>query len=201
MTRSAARAKNLQSVIQFMISHGCVNHAQFNKVASKILSPSDDGATEEEISKLFHDTNKLLIPYNMMIRSATDNLTQPKENYYVLISTVDNDITHAATRYHPKQVEFFKHLLQSIVNEPASIIPYTGVRSCAEKAQLPSSTTKYRSIKHECETLFREWTTKKWFKIIEENKKEFVALGVRSMAELDVFIDRQTSLELKPDIG
>lgn len=197
MTRQFSN-KKLQSIIQFMVMNPCVSEEQFQMAANKILTSSSEDV-DGDPTKLYQDANKRLNPFNMMIRTTINDLT--REKYYVLISTVDNDVTHAATRYNPKQIEFFKHLLQSVVHATRGIIPHSSMRISADKAMLPSS-TKFTSAKRESESLFREWTAKKWFDVIEEDENDFITLGVRTMAELDVFIkeklvERASDLDCK----
>lgn len=126
----------------------------------------------------------------MMIRTRADDNTN--ETYHILISTVDNEITRAATRYRRKQVEFFKYILQAIVQEPLGAITWPQVMKCAAKAMLPSAPKEYSTAKQECTALIQEWTAKKWFLQLKDT---CVTLGVRSMAELDVFIKEKLIAE------
>lgn len=152
------------------------------KVIANLNGESD--VDDDRVSQMINHANKNLKRFNLMIRGSMDEVTTKR--YYVLISTVDNDITHAAVQYTPKQYEFFKHILQSIVHEPRGIISEFTIKTLAERSSIPD----YRN-------LFRNWCSKNWFVRVEENGEDFITLGVRSTAELDVFI--KNKLIEKPD--
>lgn len=151
-----------QKFVQYMIVHGCVKEEKLSEIYG-------------DFSQLMQKANKELKRFSMMIRGSMDEITT--DRYYVLISTVDNHITHAATQYNPKQYEFFKLILQAIVNNPRGIITDRDLKPLAEKATL----TEHKS-------LFEEWCSRNWFTIVSEDRYDFITLGVRSIAELDVFI-------------
>ena len=179
----ALTRKHLTIVIQFMLANGCVKAVDF-QIFLESLAIRDEQLDEQFIFKIVYETNKMLNNYNMMLRSSMDEVTT--EKYFVLISKVDNEITRAASHHTPKQFEFFKLILQAIVHEPRGIITDSALKELAEKATLPTS--KSRGTLPEYKTTFNEWCQKNWFLIVTEDDIDFITLGVRSMAELDVFI-------------
>lgn len=186
---------HIQYVLQYMIAHGCVKEdvlrAKLKEIAN---SNGESNVDDERVSQMIQYANKKLKRFNMMIRGSMDEVTV--ERYYVLISTVDNEITHAATQYSAKQYEFFKFIFQAIVHDPRGIITDPTLKSLAEKATIPTI-GKSRASLAEHKILFNEWCSRNWFLMVTEGEHVFITLGVRSMAELDVFI--KNKLIEKPD--
>lgn len=129
---------------------------------------------EEKVFSVVQKTNNKLSPFNMMIRAGIDEITN--EKYYVLISTVDNMLTRAASLYNSKEKELFRRSLQAMVNDPRSTIDFSDFTGIAIKAGVPVADRR---------RLFDEWRRKHWFTTVTEDT---VTLGVRSMTELDVYI-------------
>lgn len=176
---------HIQNVVQYMMAEGCVEEDTLREKLKEIANLNGESDVDDDrVSQMINQANKNLKRFNMMIRGSMDEVTTKR--YYVLISTVDNDITHSAVQYTPKQYEFFKHILQSIVYEPRGIISESTIKNLAER----NSVADYRN-------LFRTWCLKNWFVRVEENGEDFITLGVRSTAELDVFI--KNKLIERPD--
>lgn len=183
----------LQKVVQFFIHNGLVKVDDFRGFLQKFIfpeEPSQRQLDDETMYQLVQNTNKKLQRFNMMVRASMDEITGTR--YYVLISTVDNEITQAASHYNPKQIEFFKLILQAIVSDPNGVIDDENLKSLAERASLVT-TSRTRSTLPEYRQLFNEWLVKEWLKTVPDG----ITLGVRSTAELDVFIKQK--LVAQPD--
>jgi len=179
-----------------MIAHGCVKASELRSLLEKLVDNDSIQLTDERVFQLIVEVNTKLSRFNMMIRGSMDEVTT--EKYYVLISTVDNEISRAAIHHSPKQFEFFKLTLQAIVHEPRGIITYKTLKELAEKATI-QTTSKTRSCQPEYKLLFNDWWKKSWFLIVSEDNEDYITLGVRSMAELDVFI-KQNLVERPEDL-
>lgn len=184
----ATRTKEVRYIVQYMMANGCVKESDLAERLAKF------GQNDINESQILHSANRALKPFNMMIRGILDEITTKR--YYVYICTVDNDITQAAVQYTPKQYEFFKLILQSIVHEPRGITDDSTLKTLAERVAI-STTGKTRGTIPEYKGLFNEWCQKNWFVIVSEGDCDYITLGVRSMAELDVFIKKK--LIEKPD--
>lgn len=184
-----------------MIYHGCVGSDELLVFLQNIFNANNVNIStqldDEKVYRVIDQVNKKLKKFNLMIRSTMDEYNIKK--YYILISKVDNEITRASSLYSPKQLEFFKLLLQSIVHEQNGIIPCSDLKSLAEKATMPT-TSKSRGQLPEYRSTFQEWCRKKWFFTVTEDNLDYITLGVRSVAELDVFI-KQKLIEGSDDLN
>lgn len=179
-----------RKVNQYLLNYGCVLRETLLKDTNGLLEKMNIPLLDQDgLSQLVNNLNKKLRPFNLMIRSCMDEISS--SHYYVLISIIDSKVTHGATLYNEKQLEFFKLILQAIVQQPLGIIAEEDLADFAEKALL-----KKRS---EHNGLFHEWTGKKWFVVITEGERHYVTLGVRAIAELDVFI-KQKLVERPEDL-
>lgn len=171
-----------------MIANGCVTEDKFRAMLNGLSDQLDD----EKIFQIVQEINKRLKRFNMMLRATIDEITA--EKYYVLISMVDNEITRSASHHTPKQFEYFKHLLQEIVHSERNLPNYKfgfineqELMNIAERATIPT-TSKTRSTEPEYLSLLNEWCDKNWIQIVPSNGEKLITLGVRSTAELDVYI-------------
>lgn len=158
----------LQKVVQFMMAKGCVRSDEFETLLGQLRPDSTSQLTEEKIFLAMQHINKKITRFNMMLRATVDEKTL--EKYYVLISTVDNDITRAASHHNPKEFEYFRLLFSSLREGEAE---ENEVVRMSEQARLTNS---------EARALITEWSKKHW--IVSENGT--LRLGPRSRAELDV---------------
>lgn len=173
-------------VVQFLIANGCVKEEELEAFLQKISSSnSTSQQNADKIYQLVLQINKKIGKYNLMIRRAVDDITTIR--YYVLISTVDSAITREASQYTPKQYEFFKFTLRAIVDEPRGIITESTLKEMAEKAGV-ALVGKSRTCLPEYKMMYNEWVDQKWLHVVIEGDSEYITLGVRSMAELDVHI-------------
>lgn len=182
-------------VVQFLMANGCVKEEELAAFLQKISS--SNSASQQNADKIYQfilQINKKIGKFNLMIRRTVDDITTIR--YYVLISTVDSAITREASQYTPKQYEFFKFTLKAIVDEPRGIITEMILKGMAEKAGV-ALIGKSRSCLPEYKMLYNEWVDQKWLHIVVEGNSEFITLGARSMAELDVFI--KTNMLESPD--
>lgn len=183
-----------------MISNGCVIYDDFVKLLVQIGFLEDaTNFREDKLYALVNHVNKKLKKFNMMIRPTPDELDKNCPKYFVLISTVDNDITRAAHSHTPKQYEFFKLLLNEIVANPRGIIKRFSIDEFAIQATLSTKVSRTNRNLAEHEMVFSDWCFRKWFVIVREEGEEFITLGVRSLAELDVFI-KQKLVERSEDL-
>lgn len=179
-----------RKVNQYLLNHGCVLRDTLLDSTNKLLENMNSPMLDHDgLSQLLNGLNRKLRPYNLMIRSCMDEISS--SHYYVLISTIDNQVTRASSLYNEKQLEFFKLILQAVVQEQNGIIPEENLRDLAEKALF-----KKRS---EYAGLFHEWTGKNWFVVVTDGGHDYVTLGVRAIAELDVFI-KQKLVERPEDL-
>lgn len=180
---------------QFMLSRGCVPVDELLVFLQNIYTGVE--FDDEKVFRIVQMVNSNLKEFNLMIRSTMDEITTKK--FYILISTVDNEITRASSLYSQKQLEFFKLILQAVVHEPRGIISHSDLKLLADRATLPT-TSKSRGQLPEFKTVFNEWCLKNWFTVVTENEGEYITLGVRSVAELDVFI-KQKLVEKAEDLN
>lgn len=188
----------IKKVNQFMIHHGCVGADELLVFLQNLIVPNGTESVtqldEEKVFRIVQQVNKKLKKFDLMIRSAMDEYTTRK--YYVLISTVDNEITRASSLYSPKQLEFFKLLLQAIVYESRGIISDSDMKVLATNSSL-ATIARSRGQLPEYRSLFNDWCNKNWFSLVSEDGQDYITLGVRAIAELDVFIKQK--LVEKPD--
>lgn len=168
----------VRKMIQYMMANSCVTDEDFKNQIVSLKYPNRSASqqpTDQEIFDAVQKLNSKLRPFNMMIRSRTDD--NEIRNYYVLISTVDNEITRAASHYKPKQFELFKLVLLALTQTSVKSITKKQYKELADKLNLgPSS-----------KALLDEWCDKKW--LFQKKQENLITIGVRSMAELDVLLE------------
>lgn len=177
------QAQNFQTVVQFMIANGCVKVSEFTAFLVKLLEQNDVSTqlTDEKVAQLVQQVNTKIKKFNLMIRGSLDEVTL--EQYYVLISTVANDVTRAASHHTPEQFELFKLTLEAVVNDQRGAISMDTFKQLAEKAY-----AQKRSNLPEYKLILVQWCEKHWLRSVYEDETDCITLGVRSLAELDVFI-------------
>lgn len=168
-----------------MLANGCVESKDFDEFLIQKMEFNPDRLSDEHIGKIIEKCNRFLTRYNMMIRTTMDDIL--KKKYHILISTVDNEITHAAHYHTPKQFEFFKLILTSIVANPRGIITLVDLENLGNICGLQTK-GKTKRVIPEHRAIYNEWCMRNWFINVTEANTEYITLGVRSMAELDVFI-------------
>lgn len=161
--------------MQYMLANGCVKEQDFEAFVQKHTSGEMSQMNSAKVYQLVLQINKRIGPFNQMIRRTVDSVT--RDSYYVLICTVDNAITHEAKQYSPLEYELFKVILKSIVDEPRGFITEQCIREKAEEVGVKN-----------WKELLNVWVDKRWFQIVVKGDVENITLGVRSMAELDVYI-------------
>lgn len=159
---------NMQKAVQFMMAKGCVKSDEFEALLDQLRPDNSSQLSEEKILHAVQHINGKITKYNMMLRATVDEKTL--EKYYVLISTVDNDITRTATHHNPKELEYFRLIYSNLRDGPAE--ESTIVR-LADRAKLTQT---------EGRALIKQWVAKHW--IASEDRS--LRLGPRSKAELDV---------------
>lgn len=181
MTMSVRNLNNPDEVInrkitQFMMHYCCVKEDELLVAVQNLIGGSED-LDLETLNSRINKINIKIKKYDLMIRRSMDEIDTNK--YYVLISTVDNAITRAASNYNQKQLELFRQILITIVDEPQGTVSSVEIKRFATQLGLKNK---------EADHVLQEWIQSKWFVEVEEDVTGCITLGVRSTAELDVFI-------------
>lgn len=158
----------MQKAVQFMMAKGCVKSDEFERLLEELRPESSSQITEEKILTAIQHINKKITRFNMMLRSTVDEKTLDK--YYVLISTVDNDITRAASHHNAKEFEYFRLLFSNLREGEA------------EEEDMVRMSEHARLTNSEARALISEWCQKHWI----ASEDGLLRLGPRSKAELDV---------------
>lgn len=176
MSQHQQNQQKLNNLVQFMLANGCVTACEMDQFLAKI---EVENGVEQWIPAI---NNNILNKFHMRIRQCMDEITT--EKHFVLISTVDNNITRAAHDYTPKQYDFFKSMMNLIVENPVGVISMESLKELASQ--------KSMTAKGEYKTIFNDLCKKKWLTIVNGDN---ITLGVRSLAELDVLL-KQTPTDL-----
>lgn len=158
----------MQKAVQFMMARGCVKSDEFESLLEQLRPDSTSQLTGEKILQAVQHINSRLKKFNMMLRETVDEKTL--EKFYVLISTVDNDISRAASHHNLKELEYFRLIYSSLRDGPAEVSSVFGL---ASQAKLSPS---------EGRALVNQWVSKHWIAL----EGSSLRLGPRSKAELDV---------------
>ena len=140
---------------------------------------NESQVSPEIISEVVTKVNRRIRRFNLQI-SRGPNETDGTV-YYALINTADNEITRMANMWSQKEILYFRKLLSAIVESDNSFISSTKALNIGREEDLKFSITS-------SENLINKWVEQKWFEEINEGS---IAVGVRTLLEMNVFIREQ----------
>jgi len=173
-----------QYLIQSFMWKPCVSEDIFRQMAIKCLKVDSNRSQEVTESQLSNEMiTQLVSKVNRSIRHLNLQISRgPNETdgtiYYAFINTADNEITRMANQWSQKEILYFRKLLTHIIESRNAFISSTKALNIGREDELKFSITG-------AEGLINKWVEQKWLEEINEGN---VAIGVRTLLEMNVYI-------------
>ncbi|ESO87581.1 hypothetical protein LOTGIDRAFT_127737 [Lottia gigantea] len=138
-------------------------------------------SVEEESRRNFTEfvitVNNSIKPFHMEIKKGFSE--EDGTNYYCLVSTSDTGITKLASEYTPTELEYYKKLIETIVETEEGYI------GSMEALNLVEHLTKTKKMtKTDAENLLQRLQESKWVTV----KNGEISLSTRTILELEMYI-------------
>ncbi|KAK3767115.1 hypothetical protein RRG08_017988 [Elysia crispata] len=161
--------------IQSMMSRGMMNISEVKEVISEC---GLDVETEfkDKVVKFVRLINQHIGPINLEIRKGLEE--ENGQPYYILANTAETSISRLSSTYSPNELELFKKLIESIVENEDGKIGSLAAMNLTDKLEKKIG-------KEEAENFFNRLEDDRW---IRKNTNGKISLSVRSIVELDQYI-------------
>ncbi|KAK2176673.1 hypothetical protein NP493_647g00000 [Ridgeia piscesae] len=147
----------------------------YQQACERFGEASDLGRLAEFVNRI----NIKISPLHLQIKKGINEVTAAQ--YYGLVNTAESDITRLSSTYTVNELEFYKKIIESIVDSD------DGVMSSTDALNLTSQLEK-KMLKKDAEDLISKFERDNW---LELNPKGEIALSTRAILELDQYIQNQ----------
>ncbi|RUS78374.1 hypothetical protein EGW08_013867 [Elysia chlorotica] len=161
--------------IQSMMSRGIMNITEVKEVLSEC---GIDVGTEfkDKVVRFVRLVNQHIGPINLEIRKGVEE--EDGQQCYVLANTAETSISRLSSTYSPNELELFKKLIESIMENGDGKIGSLAAMNLTDKLEK-------RIGKEEAQNFFNRLEDDRW---IRKNSDGKMSLSVRSIVELDQYI-------------
>lgn len=137
--------------------------------------PDSENERKNHLLELVQTINRFIHPFHMEIKKGVGE--EDGVSYYCLVCTNESAITKLASDYSPNDLEYFKKLVESIVESDQGHIGSTAALNLTEKLQKKMS-------KDDAQNLLSRLEKAKWITLTSGR----VSLSTRSLLELEQYI-------------
>jgi len=165
-------------LIQSLMWRQCLTEDKFKQMVGKCQRDLPEGSevSAEMMGQMVAKVNRQLRPYNIEISRG------PNESdgtiHYALINTADNDITRMASIWTQKELIYYKKVVTAIVESDTTSITWTKLLNIGRNDEMKLTVSA-------AENLMNKWMDQKWFEELSDGN---IAIGVRSLLEMNVYI-------------
>ncbi|KAK7501082.1 hypothetical protein BaRGS_00007567 [Batillaria attramentaria] len=168
-----------QMFLQAFMARGLLNSKEVKDLFRKSLELNDVQVPESEeerkrqLVKFIRTISDHVSPFHLDIRKGVSE--DDGTNFYCLVNNVENHITKMASDYSSSELDFFKKLVEQIVENDGAI---------GSTAALNIVTQDKKLTKNDAQDLLLRLENDRW--IMQKEGK--VSLSIRSILELDQYI-------------
>lgn len=174
----AAHKAFLQAFMNKSVQDGKQVKALYRHCCETYAEPynSDERERNQHMVELIRTINASILPFHLEVKKGI--CEDDGTNYYCLVNNVENNITRLSSDYTPNELEFFKKLVESIVENEGRV----GSRAALNLVERLDK----KMTKQEAEFLLERLQTERW--VLQKEGK--VSLSVRSILELNQYIQQ-----------
>ncbi|KAI8501563.1 Non-structural maintenance of chromosomes element 1 [Branchiostoma belcheri] len=111
--------------LQSIMTHGALKAREVKALYKKCCETFNRPVEHENLGKFVNEINHHVGPFSMMIQKGVSE--EDGVQYYALVNMMESDITHLASDYTETELEFFKKVLDLIVDSDTGVASSTDV--------------------------------------------------------------------------
>ncbi len=176
-----------KAFLQCFMSRGILTNKEVREWHKRAVETYDgaEGFDNKRLAEFVNTINLNIKPMHMEIKKIIDEATGT--HCYGLTNTVESEITRVASDYSPAEHEFFKKLVEQLVESD------TGSLTSIECLNLVHTLENVKMTKKEAEALLGRLQQDNW--VQKSQKSGGYSLAPRSLLELEQYI-----IETYPDV-
>lgn len=159
-------------ILQSFMSRGILTEAELKEVHNH--AHDHFGVEKTASERCLKDINTNITPMSMEIRTGKDEITG--STVYALVRTTESDLGRLSTDYPEKELEFFKKMLDLIVESDAGVASSTDILNLTNEIE--------RLSKENAEKVLQSLVKDKW---LVETQGD-ISLSSRAILELEHYL-------------
>ncbi|XP_078611298.1 non-structural maintenance of chromosomes element 1 homolog isoform X1 [Branchiostoma floridae x Branchiostoma japonicum] len=179
VTMATAMTDAHRMFLQSIMTHGALKAREVKALYKKCCETFRRPLEHDNLGKFVNEINHHVGPFSMMIQKGVSE--EDGVQYYALVNMMESDITRLASDYTETELEFFKKVLDLIVDSDTGVASSTDVLNLTDQLY-EEQNRKMR--KKEAEDVIRRMVRDRW---LNEHQGE-ISLSVRGILELKPYL-------------
>lgn len=167
--------------LQAILSHGIFNSTQVLEFYTLACQRIGETADKDQLGEFVQTINLCIKPLSLEIKKGIGE--HNGKSYYTLVNTSEQDITRLSSHYTANELEYFKKLVEIILDSDAGTVSST-------KALNLGSTMEKKMNVQEVQELINKLEHYHWVEE-PETKRGHICLSTRAIMELTHYMETQ----------